>query len=59
METGSWEFETVWLTDIIDSMKLISVNIIYMDGTSKAIQITDNHWLDQDDIDNFDSLYQD
>ncbi|MGE6396261.1 hypothetical protein [Chryseobacterium scophthalmum] len=59
METGSWEFETVWLTDIIDSMKLISVNIIYMDGTSKAIPITDNHWLDQDDIDNFDSLYQD
>lgn len=56
--TGSWSFDSVWLTDIVQTMKLVSVNIIYMDGSTRAIQITDNHWLDEDDLDYLDRLLE-
>ena len=58
LQTGTWSFDTVWLTDIVQTLKLISVNIIYMDGSTKAIPITDNHWMDEDDLDNFDKLIE-
>lgn len=56
--TGSWLFDDVWLTDIVQSMKLLSVNIIYMDGTTRAVTITDNHWLDEEDLDHLDRLLE-
>lgn len=56
--TGSWSFDNVWLTDIVQTLKLISVNIIYMDGTTKIITITDNHWLDEEDLDHLDRLLE-
>ncbi|SUV48495.1 Uncharacterised protein [Bergeyella zoohelcum] len=55
-DTGSWEFDNVWLTDVVNTLKLFSVNIIYMDGTSKAVKITDDVWLDDDIIDNINLL---
>lgn len=56
--TGSWVFDNVWLTDIVQTMKLVSVNIIYMDGTTRVIAITDNHWLDEEDLDHLDRLLE-
>ena len=47
---SSWEFDDVWLTDIVEYLTLTSVSIIYMDGTSKIIKITDNMWIDEDKI---------
>lgn len=54
--TGKWSFDNVWLTDVIETLKLLSVNIIYMDGTAKTIPITDKYWLDQEDLDNFNDI---
>jgi len=56
--TGSWSFDNVWLTDIVQTMKLISVNIIYMDGTTKSVIITDGHWLDEENLDYLDRLLE-
>lgn len=55
-ETGSWSFDSVWLTDIVQSMSLTSVTIQYMDGTSRVVKVTDDMWLDQDLIDQFDKI---
>lgn len=56
--TGSWSFDNVWLTDIVQTLKLISVNIIYIDGTTRVVTITDNHWLDEEDLDHLDRLLE-
>lgn len=36
-ETGSYSFEYVWFTDIVERVKLNSVKVQYMDGTEKII----------------------
>lgn len=51
--TASWEFDDVWLTDIVEYLSLTSLNIIYMDGTSKVIKVTDNLWIDEDKMNSF------
>ncbi len=56
LASGSWSFDSVWLTDIVQTLKLVSVNIIYMDGSKRAVTITDKHWLDQEDLDRFNNL---
>lgn len=47
-ETAKLDFENVWLTDIVERLKLLSVTITYIDGTVKTINITSNHWIDSD-----------
>ncbi|WP_411898611.1 hypothetical protein [Elizabethkingia bruuniana] len=56
LETGKWSWDTIWLTDIVDRLKLVSANIIYMDGTSKVINITRSMWIDEDKLDEFHHL---
>lgn len=51
--TGTWEFDDVWLTDIVEYLTLTSMNIIYMDGTSRVIKVTDNLWIDEDKMNTF------
>ena len=36
-ETGSYSFEYVWFTDIVERAKLTSIKVQYMDGTEKII----------------------
>lgn len=43
---GMWEFEDIWLTDIVEYLTLLSVNIMYMDGTTKTIKMNENLWFD-------------
>lgn len=54
--TGSWNFETVWMTDIVETLKLISVTITYMDNTVKTVPVTDAMWLDPDKITEWEKL---
>lgn len=56
---GEWNFESVWLTDIIDTLKLVSVNIIYMDGSSKNLPITTNNWVLDDEYERMKTLFED
>ena len=48
---GSWTFDSVWLTDVVETLELTSVNIQYMDGATKLVKITDAMWLDEDALD--------
>jgi hypothetical protein len=36
-ESGSYSFEYVWFTDIVERVKLTSIKVQYMDGTEKII----------------------
>ncbi|GAB3428059.1 hypothetical protein [Niabella aquatica] len=36
-ETGSYEFEYVWFTDIVEYIKINSITLQYLDGTSKVV----------------------
>lgn len=36
-ETSSYSKDYMWMTDIVDSHKLVSIKVEYMDGSSKAI----------------------
>ncbi|MGG7437379.1 hypothetical protein ACQ7CU_04790 [Chryseobacterium arthrosphaerae] len=56
LASGAWSFDNVWLTDIVQTLKLVSVNIIYMDGSKRVVTITDKHWLDQEDLDRLNNL---
>lgn len=46
--TGAWEFDTVWLTDIVDELITTTIVVQYMDGTIKTIKMNDNMWMDDD-----------
>lgn len=54
--TGAWEFDTVWLTDIVDELITTTIVIQYMDGTIKTIKMNDNMWMDNDLISNVNKL---
>ncbi|MBU3743100.1 MAG: hypothetical protein FGM61_00945 [Sediminibacterium sp.] len=41
-ESSKYSFDYVWMTDIIDSYKLISIKIQYMDGSIKTITDTNS-----------------
>lgn len=47
---SSWTFDSVWYTDVVQTLKLTSVLIQYFDGTSKTIPITEKMWVDEDDL---------
>lgn len=53
---SEWEFDDVWLTDIVETLRLFSVNIQYTNGTSRTIKITKSHWLNEDYISHYKSL---
>lgn len=36
-ETGTYEFEYLWFTDIVETAKISSIKVQYMDGTIKTI----------------------
>lgn len=42
---ASWSFDSVWLTDIVQSLTLTSMTIQYMDNTSKVVKMSDNLWF--------------
>lgn len=59
METAKWSFDTVWLTDIIQRLKLTSVNIIYMDGSTRTLPISEKYWMDRNILTRMSALASD
>lgn len=51
--TGSYEFNYVWHTDLVDHTKIISVKVQYTDGQVKNIQNISPLFLDSETIDQF------
>ncbi len=37
-ETGTYKFEYVWFTDIVETAKIASIRVLYMDGTEAIIK---------------------
>lgn len=37
--SGSYEFSYVWMTDIVEKVKIVSIRVQYMDGTEKIISL--------------------
>jgi hypothetical protein len=56
---GEWSFENVWLTNIVEKLKLTSVNIIYMDGSIKNLPITPSNRIIEEDYDRLKKLLED
>lgn len=53
---GSWKFDMVWLTDIVEYLKMVSIQIQYMDGKIKTIPFTQSLWIDEDKLYELESL---
>lgn len=47
---GSWDFDSVWLTDTVEYLNLISIQIQYMDGKIKTIPYNKNLWIDENKL---------
>ena len=57
-EVAMWEFDNIWLTDIVEYLTLSSINIIYTDGTNKNIKMNQNLWFDIVKLNYFDKLLE-
>lgn len=42
---GSWEFEHVWFTDIIEYLRISTVKIQYMDGSVRTVKYNENMYI--------------
>lgn len=58
LNTAEWNYDTVWLTDIVQTLELVSVKIEYMDKTFKTIPILNKYYMDEDLLDEFNSLLE-
>jgi hypothetical protein len=45
---GVWEFESAWYSNVIETLKLSSINILYEDGSSKLISKIGEIRIDDD-----------
>lgn len=45
LDFGQWSFDYVWLTDIVEYLKLSTIKIQYMDGTFKTVKYSDNLYI--------------
>lgn len=45
---GEWSFDYVWLTDVVESMKISTIKIQYMDGSFKTIKYNDQMYIGYD-----------
>lgn len=48
LETGSWEFEYAWSTDIVEKMVLKSMDIEYVGGSKLTVLMNDNLYFEED-----------
>lgn len=47
-ETGTYQFEYVWFTDIVEKMKIASIKVQYMDGSIKTVTNTESITLSKE-----------
>ncbi|WP_185288015.1 hypothetical protein [Chryseobacterium lactis] len=55
---GSWSFDYVWLTDIIQTLKISTIKIQYMDGTFKTIKYNEEMHIGEAAFDHFNSVFE-
>lgn len=46
--SGSFEYDYVWFTDLVEYFKIISIKVQYMDGTSIMVKNPNKAWLDSE-----------
>lgn len=56
LNTGAWDFDDAWHTDLVERMVLKSMDIIYMDGTKATIIMNDDLYFDDEYIDKLNNL---
>ena len=56
-DTGEYEFSYVWFTDMVESVKITSVKVQYMDGSIKTITNPKEITLSDELLDLFESQY--
>lgn len=49
---GSWSFDYVWFTDIIEYLKISTIKIQYMDGSIKTIKYNSSMYIGENAYDN-------
>jgi hypothetical protein len=45
LEVSGWSFDYVWLTDVVETLKLTTIKIQYMDGTFRTIKYNKNMYI--------------
>lgn len=45
LEVSEWSFDYVWFTDVVETLKLTTIKIQYMDGTFRTIKYNDNLYI--------------
>lgn len=48
---GSWEFEHVWFTDIIEYLRISTIKIQYMDGSVRTVKYNANMYIGEEALD--------
>jgi len=46
--TGEWSFDYVWLTDIVEYIKIATIKVQYMDGTTKTIKYNNKMFIGEE-----------
>lgn len=49
---GQWSFDYVWLTNIVETIKITTIKVQYMDLTTKIINYSDKIYIGEDAYDN-------
>ncbi|WP_294285467.1 hypothetical protein [uncultured Chryseobacterium sp.] len=50
---GSWSFDYVWFTDLIEYLRITTIKIQYMDGSIKTIKYNKNMYIGESAYENF------
>ena len=54
---GSWEFEYVWFTDIVEYLRISTVKIQYMDGSVRTIKYNSGMYIGEEAYDHFNNTF--
>lgn len=53
---GSWEFDHVWFTDIVEYLRLSTIKIQYMDGSVRTVKYNENMYIGEKALDHFNDV---
>lgn len=53
---GSWEFEHVWFTDIIEYLRISNIKIQYMDGSVRTVKYNENMYIGEKALERVDEI---
>lgn len=53
---GSWEFEYVWFTEIIEYLRINTIKIQYMDNSTRTIKYNENMYIGEEALDYYNDV---